>query len=427
MNQGMMGGKSGAKRLIETQPVVSSTRRAWLLVGFMWVAFFINYSDRQVVYSLFPVLKSELQFTDIQLGLLGSLFQWFYSFCSPIAGQVGDRFCKRVIVVVSLCLWSIVTLFMGMAGSAQQLIVCQILLAITQPFFAPVALTFTANAHSPRTRSRAIALFATAQLAGVVMGGWYGGFVAQELHWRLAFCFLGTAGLIYALPYWKFLRGAGGETLPETKKSGGGLAAIALMKVPSYLFLGLALSAFSTALALWYNWLPNFFYEKFSLSLSEAGFTATVYLQSATLVGLLSGGGLADWLYTRTKAARQWVLCAGLLVLAPFLHLLGTSNSLLFTKAAAIGCGLGSGLFIANLMVSSFEVVPADTRVSAAAILNFISGIFSGLTSLLAGAWKAHVGISSMMTYSAVICAAAGLLLILGIRLYFQRDYERVH
>ena len=70
-------------------PAITSGR-AWCLVGFMWVAYFLNYSDRQVVFSIFPILKSELGFTDTQLGLTGSIFLWVYAFCSPIAGQVGE-------------------------------------------------------------------------------------------------------------------------------------------------------------------------------------------------------------------------------------------------------------------------------------------------------------------------------------------------
>ena len=39
----------------------------------MWVAYFLNFSDRQAVYSIFPVLKSELKFSDTQLGLIGAV------------------------------------------------------------------------------------------------------------------------------------------------------------------------------------------------------------------------------------------------------------------------------------------------------------------------------------------------------------------
>jgi sugar phosphate permease len=88
----------------------------------MWVAYFLNYSDRQVVFSIFPILKSELNFTDAQLGLTGSIFLWVYALCSPIAGQIGDRFSKRVLVVTSLILWSGVTAFTGFATSAFMLL-----------------------------------------------------------------------------------------------------------------------------------------------------------------------------------------------------------------------------------------------------------------------------------------------------------------
>src|SRR5438046_1102138 len=81
---------------------------------------------------------------------------------------------------------------------------------------------------------------------------------------------------------------------------------------------------------------------------AEAGFTATVYLQTATLVGLLCGGVAADWLYRRTRAARLWLVCLGLLLSAPCVHLIGSSGSLALTKLAAVGFGLGSGIVIAN-------------------------------------------------------------------------------
>ncbi len=76
-------------------PVTTSTRSAphamWL-VAFMWVAYFLNYSDRQAIFTMFPVLKRDLQFTDSQLGLIGSVFLWVYGFWMPASGLVADRF-----------------------------------------------------------------------------------------------------------------------------------------------------------------------------------------------------------------------------------------------------------------------------------------------------------------------------------------------
>jgi len=402
-------------------------KRAWALVGFMWVAYFLNYSDRQVVFSIFPILKSELHFTDTQLGMTGSIFLWVYAVCSPIAGQIGDRFSKRLLVVLSLILWSGVTALTGLSLSAFMLLSCRALIGITESMFIPPALALTANAHGTGTRSRAIAVFDTAQLAGVVMGGWLGGFMADYFHWRQAFFVLGIIGILFAIPYSLFLKGTSEEIQVETRKSAGGLAIVTLAKIPSYRFLCVVFPAFTFVLWLLYTWLPNFLFEKFSLSLTEAGTTATVYLQTATLVGLLAGGILADWLYSRTKAARFWLVCLGLLLSAPCVHMIGSAESLFYTKLATIGFGVGSGLFIANLMVSSFEVVPADTRASAAGCLNLIGAFVSGFAALLGGVWKKSVGIHNLMSYAALTCIATALLLVLGIKLYFQKDYDQVH
>ena len=100
-------------------------QRPWLLLGFMWVALLLNYADRQVVFSIFPILKSELHFTDTQLGLTGSMFLWVYALCSPIAGQMADWFSKRILVVISLLLWSAVTAVTGLSTSAFMLLACR--------------------------------------------------------------------------------------------------------------------------------------------------------------------------------------------------------------------------------------------------------------------------------------------------------------
>jgi MFS family permease len=410
-----------------TTTTSNSSKQAWLLVGVMWLAYFLNYSDRQVVFSIFPILQSELGFSNTQLGLTGSVFLWVYAICSPIAGQIGDRYSKRTLVVLSLFLWSGVTTMTGLSNSASMLLTCRALIGITESLFMPAAVALTANAYSPASRSRAIAVFDTAQLGGVVMGGWFGGFMAQEYQWRWAFYSLGVFGILYSVPYHSFLRRTSEEAQVETKRSGSKLAITALVRVPTFRILCLVFPAFTFVLWLLYAWLPNFLYEKFSLSLSEAGFTATVFLQTATLAGLLLGGLMADWLYRSTPAARFWLVACGLFLASPCVHLIGNSDSLFLTKLAAVGFGLGSGILIANFMVASFDVVPADTRASAVGWLNFIGAFVSGFAALLGGSLKQSVGIHALLTRSSIVCIVAGGLLIVAIRFYFQKDYARVH
>jgi MFS family permease len=64
----------------------------WQLIAYLWVCYLLNHADRQVVYTLFPLLQKEFGYSDAVVGLTGALFLWVYGLCSPVAGILGDRF-----------------------------------------------------------------------------------------------------------------------------------------------------------------------------------------------------------------------------------------------------------------------------------------------------------------------------------------------
>lgn len=407
-------------------PVSSKAGKAALLVAFMWVAYFLNYCDRQAVFSMTGSLKADLKMSDTQLGLVGAIFLWVYAFGCPIAGQIGDRLSKRLLVVLSLVIWSLVTVATGFAGTAVMMLGLRAAMGVSESLFMPTAIALTANAHPPRLRSRAIAALTTAQIAGTVGGSWFGGWMADRGEWRTAFFILGAVGVVYAVPYFLFLRRID-ENPPEfVKTSGKSFAFPILLRVPTYLVLCVVFPVFVFGLWLLYGWLPTFLREKFELNQSDAAFNATVYLQATTAVGLLCGGVLADALYRRTKASRLWLMTASLVLCAPCLHSLGNSDTLLATRVAAAGFGLFSGLLMGNIFPAAFEVVPADTRASAVGFLNFFGAIMSGFAALFGGMWKASLGIDRLLSITALAYLAAGGILVLGIKKLFPRDHAMV-
>jgi predicted MFS family arabinose efflux permease len=390
------------------------------------VAYFLNYCDRQAVFSMTGSLKTDLKMTDTQLGLVGAIFLWVYALGCPIAGQIGDRLSKRLLVVLSLVIWSLVTVATGFAGTAVMMLGLRAAMGVSESLFMPTAVALTANAHTPDRRSRAIAALTTAQIAGTVAGSWFGGWMADRGEWRAAFFILGAVGVLYAVPYFLFLRTVDEDPAGVVKTSGRSFAVSVLTKIPTFILLCLVFPIFVFGLWLLYGWLPTFLREKFELTQTDAAFNATVYLQATTAVGLLGGGMLADALYRRTKASRLWLMTASLIFCAPCLHYLGSSDTLMATRLAAAGFGLFSGLLMGNIFPAAFEVVPADTRASAVGILNFFGAIMSGFAALFGGLWKASLGIDRLLSITALAYVAAGLALVFGIKVLFPRDHENI-
>ena len=406
---------------------IVGTRQATLLIAFMWLAYFLNYSDRQAVFSMFPTLKADLGMTDKQLGLTGAIFLWVYAFGCPIAGQLADHFSKRILVVLSLTLWSIVTIATGFAGSAVIILSLRALMGISESMFMPTAIALTANAHPPSLRSRAISILTTAQIVGTIAGSWFGGWMADRGEWRGAFFVLGSIGLLYALPYFLFLRNVNQNSNYEITTNSKRLAFPVLIKVRTFLLLCIVFPIFVFGLWMLYGWLPNFLHDKFLLNQSDSALNATIFVQGATLFGLLGGGVIADALYRYTKASRLWLMTASLILCAPCLHALGNSDTLNTTRIAAAGFGLFSGLMMGNIFPAAFEVVPADTRASAVGFLNFFGAIMSGFATLFGGIWKQSLGIDRLLSLTAVAYLVAGIALIAGIKKLFPYDFKTAH
>ncbi len=404
-----------------------SIHQATLLVFFMWFAYFLNYADRQAVFSMFPSLKADLGMSDSQLGLTGAIFLWVYAIGCPIAGQMGDRYSKRLLIILSIIIWSIVTLATGFAQSVTFMLVLRALMGISESLFMPTAIALTANAHPPSLRSRAIAVLTTAQIAGTIGGSWFGGWMADQGRWREAFFILGAIGLIYAIPYFLFLRKLDENPTSENTEATKSITFIALIRVRTYVLLCVVFPVFVFGLWLLYGWFPTFLHDKFVLNQSDSAFNATVYIQITTAIGLLGGGVISDILYRKTKASRLWVMTAGLILCAPCMHMLGNSDTIEVTRIAAAGFGLFSGLFMGNIFPAAFEVVPSEARASAVGVLNFFGAVMSGFATLFGGMWKQSMGIDNLLSLTALLYFFAGIALLIGIKKLFKSDYKPIN
>ena len=405
----------------------SSTSLVWWLIAFMWGAYFLNYCDRQAIFSMKTVLAKELSMSDEQLGLIGAIFLWVYGIGCPLAGQLADRIAKKKLVVWSLVIWSFVTVATGLAGSAFMLLLLRGAMGVSESLFMPAAIALTANSMPPEKRSFAVSLLTTAQIAGVAAGATFGGWMAENGVWRYAFFILGAAGVLYAIPYFIFLSRIQEDTQLETKRPTQWLTIFSLARVPTFVILCITFPVFVFGLWMLYSWLPKFLEDKFDLGAAEASFKASIYMQTANLIGLFSGGFLADWLFKYTKASRMWLLVGSFLLSAPCIYGIGNSDSLYFTCLFMTGFGLFGGLLMGNIFPAAFEVVAADARASAVGMLNFFGAILSGFAPLVVGTWRESVGMENMLAATSIAYLIAGGIVIVNIATLYMSDWERVH
>jgi len=171
------------------------------------------------------------------------------------------------------------------------------------------------------------------------------------------------------------------------------------------------------------SWMPKFLYDKFHMTLAMAGFTATVFVQLASMLGSPAGGWLADALRRRSAGGRLIVEAIGVFAGAPFVVLCGLTSSVTLLITALICWGFFKGMYDANIFASVYDVIPAESRGSAAGLMNTIGWLGGGALApvtigVLAKAW----GLSAAIAVTGAIYVLAGAVLLLAIFRFVARD-----
>ncbi|MEW5978989.1 MAG: MFS transporter [Acidobacteriota bacterium] len=399
--------------------------KPWTLIAKLWVAFCLAYVARQAIFSIFPVLRNELGFSEVQLGLTGTVFLWTYAVANIVAGYAADRVSASRLIVASVICWSVCTLMLGTAGSAAGILTWRALLAFTQAFYIVSAISLISQWHGEGSRSTALSLHGTSQMVGVTLGGWYGGYLTETLNWRWMLWLVGGAALVYGL--WlrhqiQDNRAAGVESEGETGGGGGGFAQVFLS--PSYVVFSFVFFCLCAMIWINYTWLADLLKSKFHLSLAQAGWIATAYTQLATIPGLFLGAPLGDRWGRSAPRARFWMVLAGIGFSSPCFYWLAGGDSLAMVKLAALGYGFFQGLFNANFIAALVSFVPRHYRGLGVGLCNMVGSLSGGLSAFLIGRLKERLPTESL--FAAVSASGVLATLVLGFTLwrFFPRDYQ---
>ena len=174
--------------------------RAWMTVCLLWPVALLNYLDRQMLSTM--RLSMQVDITELQraenFGRLMAVFMWVYAVCSPLGGMLADRMNRKWVVVMSLAVWSAVTLLMGTAGTFDGLYWLRAAMGVSEALYIPAGLALIVDYHRGPTRSIAVGLHMSGLYLGQALGG-VGGWVAQDVSWRTAFTGCGGIGIVYAV------------------------------------------------------------------------------------------------------------------------------------------------------------------------------------------------------------------------------------
>ncbi len=403
-----------------------------------WLVYAMAYFGRLNLSVALPDLQATFSVGKTEIGLIGTLFFWFYGAGQLLGGALGDRLPVRRLVAFGLASSALCNLLFAITHQLGWLYVIWAFNGIFQSLlWCPIVKTI-ARWNAPERHSRAVVLVSTSMVGGFLLawgllGLWAGRGSMQMLFLAPAVAMAATAVLWFVL-----MRDRPQELgwrvpwLASEASSANAAKAAEPVKAPKTLPSGmetghqpdtrLSIWAIARSSHLWLIivacfaqgivrdgitlWAPTFFMEAHGLSLSQAT-TSSLFLPAMNFGGILLSGWLAERLGKRVELATAILFLVSMGMLGGML-LFGR----FVVTVAVLFLGLASGLMygvntlLLGVVPIQFERYGRSASISG--LLNFLAYMASGFASSFTGWLVDGAGWNGVLV-SWVMLAAFGM------------------
>jgi predicted MFS family arabinose efflux permease len=183
------------------------TRYEFKAVLVMSIAFGLVGLDRFILLPLLPSISKDLGLNYTQGNTLVSALAVAWGVAAIFAGNLSDRIGRRAVLVPSVVLFSLLSVFSGMAGALMSLVLIRALMGVSEGAVAATGVAVTVEASHPKRRGMNNGFFqCSISFFGLAVAPILATQLLEVTTWRNVFYIVGVPGLIVAVFLWMIVR-----------------------------------------------------------------------------------------------------------------------------------------------------------------------------------------------------------------------------
>lgn len=395
---------------------------------FGWVT---NYIVRSGLSPLLLPIINEFHLTYGEAGILATAFFYAYTFMQLPAGYLGDRFGRKIVLVLSTSGWGLMSLLTGLAHSFASIFLFRFLTGIGEgAFFSndrPIISAYTPEKKRGIGQGISFVGLGTGMFIGISLAGW----IADLWGWRSVFILYAFPSFLASFLIFRFI-----DEPPMGKEKDEVKGRVENKIEPSYslvfksrdLWL-LYLGGIAVNYGLWTvgTWAPAMFKEIGVESLARSSLYSSL-LGISAIPGLAITGWVSDGLAKRGKG-RKGLIAMEFFLLSLCLFSLGYGLSVKVHLSLYLFLFFATGFFVWGHWAAFYallsEIVPYRILGTTYGLTNTIHFLGS-LVAPWATGWvkDATASFSWGLYLSAIFCLLGGIL-IFAVRPSFRFGKER--
>lgn len=266
------------------QPSRGAALRSFIV---LYIGYMLLFADRTVFNISLAGIGKEFAVTPAALGAAGSAFFLGYTLMQIPGGWLTDRFGSRKVIIVTLLLWSLLTVLTGAAWSLIVLLAIRFLFGLAEGPYPAAAMKQVATDAPKTQRAQLTAVLISSNYAGAAIAPFLIVPIIAATGWRSSFYWLGAAGIILSLIYLAIRRPKQHHT-EATKKSAQKKIIWRDIdpRVWTFVVIGLALNVITKGLE---TWMPVYFLNARHINLKNLAWLVPLPTIAGGIAALISG------------------------------------------------------------------------------------------------------------------------------------------
>ncbi len=367
--------------------------------------------DRFLISTLFPVIAKDLHLSYSDIGIITGALAVAWGLASFVFGTLSDRIGRRVVLAVSMIVFSLLIGASGLATGLITLVVARFVMGLADGAFTPASIIATLAVSKPSSIGRNVGIQQMmAPLLGLGLSPLLVAFALKYVDWRYIFLLFPIPGLLLAYALWRTIPATAATA--STEAAPGGLADFALvLRIRNVRLAGLMMLCWLTCLVTTSAFMPNYLLDHLHLTTNQMG-----GIMSAIGLGATSGTLLLPWL--SDKIGRKPVMAGSSLCVLGCLLLLAHAPArvpLLFALLFLVHFFNFALIALTVGPLCATSVPPALMATASGVVIATGELIGGGLLPVVVGHLAQHFGIEHLF-WPPVIAIAGSFVLCLLIR-----------
>jgi EmrB/QacA subfamily drug resistance transporter len=168
--------------------MMTTESRKWFALAIICVAQFMVILDVSIVNVALPSIQRGLHFSEQNLLWVLNAYALFFGGFLMLGGRVADKLGRRRVFVTGVMLFSVASLFCGLASSSGWLVAARAVQGLGAAILSPAALSIlTVTFKEGTERNKALSIWGAIAGAGGAFGVLLGGILTQEVGWQWIF------------------------------------------------------------------------------------------------------------------------------------------------------------------------------------------------------------------------------------------------